>query len=95
MATRPQGLRSWRELLAGPPRKPESETVPTVSTTADVLPRQRLVRTGPNTWAEAEWARGLCVFCDQPTADGDVISCAEHRAKMDAIVMPREEVGAL
>lgn len=57
---------------------------------APVVERQRLVRTGPNTWIEADWARGLCVFCDQPTAAGDLITCPTHRAKMDAIVMPWE-----
>lgn len=55
-----------------------------------VLPPQRLVRTGPSTWMEAEWARGLCVFCDQPTTTGDVIACDDHRARLDAIVMPWE-----
>jgi hypothetical protein len=53
--------------------------------------RQRLVRTGPNTWKEAEWARGLCVFCDAPAVD--VIACTEHRAEIDRIVMPWESRG--
>jgi hypothetical protein len=55
----------------------------------ETLPRQRLIQTGPNTWVEAEWARGLCVFCDRPSVD--VIACPEHRAKIDAIVMPWSE----
>jgi hypothetical protein len=54
------------------------------------LPRPRLVRTGPNTWVEAEWARGLCVYCPESTAPGDIIACAEHRATIDAIVMSWE-----
>lgn len=52
------------------------------------LPRQRLVRTGSTTWVEAEWARRLCVNCDEPTAPGDLIACAEHRRQLDAILMP-------
>lgn len=52
------------------------------------IPPQRLVRTGESTWVEAEWARGLCVFCERPVAEGDVIACAEHRTKLDATVMP-------
>lgn len=52
------------------------------------LPPQRLVRTGPNTWEEAAWARALCVFCEAPAVD--VIACAEHRAKLDQTVMPWE-----
>lgn len=47
--------------------------------------RQRLEQTGPNTWQEAEWARGLCVFCEQAAVD--VIACAEHRARIDALVL--------
>lgn len=54
------------------------------------LEPQRLVRIGSNTWKEAEWARGLCVFCPNELAPGDVISCAEHRARMDQLVMPWE-----
>lgn len=52
--------------------------------------RQRLVRTEANTWKEAEWARGLCVFCDEPLVPGDVIACTWHRAQMDATMMPWE-----
>lgn len=58
---------------------------------AAVEQRQRLVRTGPNTWQEAEWARELCVFCPKLLAEGDVIACAEHRAELDKIVMPWEQ----
>lgn len=50
--------------------------------------RPRLVRTGPTTWEEAEWSRKLCVFCEAPAVD--VIACAEHRAKLDQLVMPWE-----
>lgn len=55
------------------------------------LPRQRLVRTGENTWKEAEWARGLCCFCECPVAEGDVIACKDHRAALDAEPMPWDE----
>lgn len=51
----------------------------------------RLVRTGENTGKEAEWARGLCVYCPEPLAPGDVIACTWHRAQMDATVMPWEK----
>jgi hypothetical protein len=67
-----------------------SETVlGQIAETSDKLPRQRLIQTGPTTWVEAEWCRALCVFCDRPALD--VIACAEHRAKIDAIVMPWSE----
>ncbi len=55
---------------------------------SDVRTAARLVRTGPNTWAEADWARGLCVMCPEPLMAGDVIACAEHRRQMDALEMP-------
>jgi hypothetical protein len=47
--------------------------------------RSRLVQTGPNTWKEAEWCRGLCVNCEEPLAPGDVIACTWHRAQIDAL----------
>lgn len=62
-----------------------------VSDKLPALPRSRLVRIGPNAWKESEWARGLCVFCDDPVAGGDVLACEEHRARLDATVMPWEE----
>lgn len=52
---------------------------------------QRLIRIGPTTWREAEWARALCVFCPEPVAPGDVIACAEHRGRLEQIVMPWED----
>lgn len=52
------------------------------------LPRPRLVRTGPNTWIEAEWCKGLCVNCEEPTASGSIIACLEHQRQIDAMVMP-------
>ena len=55
---------------------------------SDVRSGARLVRTGPNSWAEANWARGLCVMCDEPLKDGDVIACVTHRRQMDALEMP-------
>lgn len=51
-----------------------------------VAVRQRLEQTGPNTWVEAAWARGLCVWCPAALAPGDVIACAEHRAAIDDMV---------
>lgn len=52
--------------------------------------RSRLIRTGPNTWEEAEWSRGLCVLCDRPLAPGSVIACDEHQRSINALVMPWE-----
>ncbi len=50
-------------------------------------PRPRLVQTGPTTWVEADWCKGLCVNCEQRLAPGDVIACSEHRAAIDALVL--------
>lgn len=64
------------------------DRTPVLGDTTPVLGRPRLVRIGPSTWQEAEWARGLCVYCPAPVAPGDLIACREHRQKIDAIVMP-------
>lgn len=61
---------------------------PLLHVRSDVRNGPRLVRTGPNTWIEAEWARGLCVMCPEPLKEGDVIACVEHRRQMDALEMP-------
>lgn len=55
------------------------------------LPRQRLIRTGPTTWVEAAWCRGLCVHCDRPLAPGSVIACEEHQRVIGQLVMPWDE----
>lgn len=44
----------------------------------------RLVRVGPTTWIEAEWARALCVLCPATVGEGDVIACPTHRIVLDA-----------
>lgn len=59
-----------------------------VRSVSGVTDRPRLFRVGPTTWKEAEWASGLCVFCSNELAEGDVITCIEHRGKIDQIVMP-------
>lgn len=74
------------EKSANRPQTPIATTPLNVS--SDVSSRPRLVRTGPNTWIEAKWARGLCVYCPEPLAAGDVIACAAHRRQMDALEMP-------
>lgn len=64
-----------------------SETA--VGQTPEIPDKPRLVRTGPNTWEEAAWSRNLCVFCEAPAVD--IIACAEHRTKLDQLVMPWDE----
>lgn len=54
------------------------------------LDSPRLVRTGPNTWVEADWCKGMCVFCSEPLAEGNKTRCVEHQRQADALVMPWE-----
>lgn len=52
-----------------------------------VIPdKPRLIRAGPSTWTEAEWAQGLCASCTNPLAPGDVVACVGHQGSLPGMV---------
>lgn len=45
----------------------------------------RLLSLGGGRWAEADWARDLCVYCPNPLAPGDVVACVEHQGTVPGL----------
>lgn len=72
-------------------RKPSLTNPDSVGQTPDPHrpdPRPRLLRIAENKWVLADWARELCVYCPEPLAPGDIISCVTHKAMRDGVPMP-------